>query len=78
MERKLPYLTILGASMEGRILSVADLKTVASLPSIDLMRATLCQTLGGHAQQLSSHLTHHQVSDETVLPLKIQSRLLKP
>ena len=61
LEKRLPYFTILAAVVEDRILSVADLKAAAELPSLDLMRATLVQSLGAHSQNLTRNLAYHQV-----------------
>jgi len=67
LEKKMPYLTIMAVFLEDRILSVADLKRVSELPDLDLMRATLCQTLGGQAQLLSRNIMHHQVMTYSIM-----------
>ncbi|XP_018027083.1 39S ribosomal protein L10, mitochondrial [Hyalella azteca] len=60
LERQLPFLTILGVVVEDRILSVADLKRAAELPSLPLMHATLLQTLTSQQQTLTRQLNAQQ------------------
>lgn len=60
LDRRLPYLTLMCAVVDGRIMSLQQLRDAVTLPPLPLMRATLLQTLGTQAQCLSQNLTHHQ------------------
>jgi len=67
LERRLQYLSILCCVMDGQILHKADMQKVAALPPLDLMRASLCQTLSSHQSLLSGHLAHHQMELSSAL-----------
>lgn len=55
-------MTIMAVCVEDRILSVSEVKELANLPTLPIMRATLLHTLSSQQQRLSQHLTAHQVS----------------
>jgi len=60
LDRKLPYATVLACTMDGQILSKADMQRVSQLPELPLLRAQLCQALTSHQTTLSQALTSHQ------------------
>lgn len=51
---------LIGAVLEGRLLTKSQLLWVSTLPSIDMLRAELCSILSSSTSQLSQNLTHHQ------------------
>ncbi|XP_042876387.1 39S ribosomal protein L10, mitochondrial-like [Penaeus japonicus] len=60
LEKKLPGLVLLGGIVEGRFMSIADMKRYAALPSLDAARGQLLSILSAPAQKLSQNMTHHQ------------------
>lgn len=61
LSRRLPFMTVLGCLMEGRLLSVSQMREVAALPALPVLYSTLLGTLGAQQQRLRQHLQHHQV-----------------
>jgi len=60
LDKKLPYATILACTMDGQILSKADMQRVSQLPELPLVRAQLCQALTAHQTALTANLSSHQ------------------
>ncbi|XP_047496082.1 39S ribosomal protein L10, mitochondrial-like [Penaeus chinensis] len=78
LEKKLVGLVLLAGVVEGRLMSVADMKRYAALPSLDGARGQLLSILSAPAQKLSQNMTSHQrelssalgryISDQTPTP----------
>lgn len=61
LERKISGLLLLGGVVEGRLMSVQDMKSYANLPSLQTLQAQLVSTLSTPAQHLSQNLSANQV-----------------
>lgn len=78
LEKKLVGLVLLAGVVEGRLMSLADMKRYAALPSLDGARGQLLSILSAPAQKLSQNMTSHQrelssaleryISDQTPSP----------
>lgn len=60
--KRFSQISLLGAIVEGQIMSVAGLQYYASLPPLDIMRSILCQTLNSASAQTTRLLSSHQSS----------------
>lgn len=60
--KRFSQISLLGAVVEGEIMSQAGLQYYASLPPLDIMRSVLCQTLSSAPAQTAQLLSSHQSS----------------
>ncbi|XP_071542229.1 large ribosomal subunit protein uL10m-like isoform X9 [Panulirus ornatus] len=64
LEKRIPGLLLLGGVVEGRFMSLDNLKQYAALPSLQTLHGQLVGILGSPAQYLSQNLDHHQDPQE--------------
>jgi len=58
--KKMPTHILLGAMVQGRLLTRAQLTWCSSLPDISILRAELCSILSSSSSNISQNLMHHQ------------------
>ncbi|KAK3871795.1 hypothetical protein Pcinc_022658 [Petrolisthes cinctipes] len=74
LEKKISGMVLLGAVVDNRLMSLADLKQYAALPSLGVMQAQLVHTLGSTAQRISQNLVAHQMELTSSLTRHIEDK----
>jgi len=60
--KKMPTHILLGAMVQGRLLTRSEVAWCSTLPDISILRAELCSILSSSSSNLSQNLMHHQLN----------------
>lgn len=67
VEKRIPGLIVLGALVDGRLMSTAQLKSYAKLPSLEVLQGQLVGILNSPAQRLAHNIQYHQMDLSSAL-----------